>query len=202
MSRPLDWLEQSQQVPLNASDPITSDIQRYVRSCIVHAQSRIDSQNSPWFDSLVIPAYCAVLSGVLFISPAVVNALRKRNVEDSMPKSAAQAHAQPCSFRRCVNSVGSVKIFVFRFLQFLSIIALLALSVFTPLHDTNSHARIVGPFTVVDVVQVVLYVRGSTLNAIFISDGSCTGLSLDTELSSFARWRWARRLGPDACGRT
>ncbi len=106
-----------------------------------------------------MPAYCAVLSVTLLLTPAVGNALRKRKSSDGILESSAQA-PPPLSFlRRRVESVGSVTIFLYRLLQLLSVLALLVLSVIVPLRDASQHTRIVGPFSAIDIVQTVLYVR-------------------------------------------
>lgn len=158
MSRPLDWLRQVPQIPLTASGlTIASVSQRCVY--FLPFRTRADSHSSPWLDSLVIPAYCAILSGALLLFPAVGNALRKRKSPECFLESSAQAPPPPSFLRRRVESVGSVTIFLYRFLQLLSILALLVLSVLVPLRDATPHARVAGPFTVVDIVQTVLYVR-------------------------------------------
>lgn len=158
MSRPLDWLRQVPQIPLTASGlTIASVSQRYVY--FLPVRTLADSQSSPWLDSLVIPAYCAILSGALLLFPAVGNALRKRKSPECFLESSAQAPPPPSFLRRRIESVGSVTIFLYRFLQLLSILALLVLSVLVPLRDGTPHARVAGPFTVVDIVQTVLYVR-------------------------------------------
>ncbi|KAL1939047.1 hypothetical protein VTO73DRAFT_10307 [Trametes versicolor] len=140
MSRPLDWLRQVPQIPLTASGLTIASVSQ-----------------SPWLDSLVIPAYCAILSGALLLFPAVGNALRKRKSPECILESSAQAPPPPSFLRRRVESVGSVTIFLYRFLQLLSILALLVLSVLVPLRDASPHARVVGPFAAIDIIQTVLY---------------------------------------------
>lgn len=90
---------------------------------------------------------------------AVGNILHKRKSPNDELDPSAQAHITSSSLRRLVESVGSIKIFLFRLVQLLSVLALLVLSVLAPLRDASERTRIFGPFAATDVVQIVLFVR-------------------------------------------
>ncbi|KAI0824512.1 P-loop containing nucleoside triphosphate hydrolase protein [Trametes gibbosa] len=146
MSRPLDWLREVPQIPLTSSGITIASVSK-----------------SPWLDSLIIPAYCAAFSATLFLISALGNLLRKRKLSkesDEIPEGTTREHSvSPCPshLKRQVRAVGSTTIFLFRLAQFLSINALLVLSVLGSLRDDNTRGHVIGPFSVVDAVQIALY---------------------------------------------
>ncbi|KAH9848044.1 P-loop containing nucleoside triphosphate hydrolase protein [Lenzites betulinus] len=186
MSRPLDWLREVPQIPLTASGLTIASVSQ-----------------SPWLDSLLIPAYCAVLSVTIFLISAARHALRKRKLPenvDEVPQTGAQEHSVspgPSYLTRRVRAVGSKTIFFFRLAQFLSIDALLVLSILGPLRNDDAHAHVVGPFSVTDVVQIVLYGYLGVLSALSLLGGTRLNYRAFTHLSLVLAVIWGVYLYRD-----
>ncbi|KAI0633979.1 P-loop containing nucleoside triphosphate hydrolase protein [Trametes polyzona] len=179
MSRPLGWLRDIPQIPLTASGATIASVSR-----------------STWFDSLVTPVYCVALSAALLLGSSARQAFRKRILpEDTAVRGvsayAAHSASPPASyFRQRVDAVGSVTICLFRLVQLLSILALLALSIFTSLRDVGPHPRVPGRLSMVDLVQIVQYAYLSVLGVVSLLGSTRIGYRAFTHLSLILAVVW------------
>ncbi|KAI0746563.1 P-loop containing nucleoside triphosphate hydrolase protein [Daedaleopsis nitida] len=141
------WLTELSQVPLTASGVTIATI------C-----------NSPWLDSLLIPAYIADASALLLLVQYVSRRVSKRKSSgdgsaEEAEESRDAAGSRPY-FRQRLDDVGGMTIFLFRLVQLLAVLGLLGISVAQLLLNTleTAYKHLFDAANVVQIVQCVLYV--------------------------------------------
>ncbi|KAI0717853.1 P-loop containing nucleoside triphosphate hydrolase protein [Cerioporus squamosus] len=130
-----------------------------------------------WRDSLVYPAYAAGLSVLLLTAGTIRDwfqtqkALSITGTLDDSPRPAAS------SFRRRIESVGGLPIFVYRIVQLLGILSLLGISLaqFALDDSINVFGSALTAFRTVQAVQIAIYTYLSVLG--FLHVLSCGSLS-------------------------
>ncbi|KAI0365043.1 P-loop containing nucleoside triphosphate hydrolase protein [Pilatotrama ljubarskyi] len=185
MGPPAEWFSKIAQTPLTASGATLASI------------------SSTWLDSLTIPAYCAILSAVLFLAPSLKGIARKqKSYVDSGDPGEPSAEAESpslhnSSLSRLVDSVGSVTIVFYRLVQLLDVLALLILSVLGPVHHDALYKPVVGPFSFVDVAQVALYIYLCILGCVSLLASTRVNFRAFVHLSSVLALVWGVYLYRD-----
>ncbi len=116
---------------------------------------------SPWLDSLLLPVYVGVISGLMFFLQAVANAFSKGSLAEGASLSAESQSPGPRRFRHVLENLGGGTIFAYKAVQLLMILGLLGISsVQLTLQNAASNVsnEVLGTTQVVQFAQCALYV--------------------------------------------
>ena len=154
----MQWLAELSQIPLTTSGAtIASVSQKYVPNPIATRRTRdLTLSCRVWLDSLVIPAYVAVLSALALLVQSATDSVRTSVEPDDVAAPAVLTANLSC-FRRTLSEVGGPTIFTFRILQLFAIFALLGISIAEFVLHTVSTEVLSDP-RIVQIVQIALYV--------------------------------------------